>query len=122
MKPSVPAVKKVEKVSVPGVPTVTGTVALMILALTPSSGEIGDDPRWTWKAFEPVFPGEMIEGVAAGSGTWTVHEARSHSKSPLGMRPREGQGVGVGVQVGPQAQAEMYLAGAVPQAEVARVG
>jgi hypothetical protein len=64
----------------------------------------------------------MMEGVAAGSGIWTVQEAGSHSKSPLGMRPREGQGVAVGVQVGPQAQAEMYRVGAVRQAEIARVG
>lgn len=59
---------------------------------------------------------------AAESGTWTVQGVIPHSKSPLGTRPRGGQGLGVGVQVGPQAQAEMYLAGTVPQADVARVG
>ena len=54
-----------------------------------------------------------------------------YSKSPLGTRPRCRQvvdvGLGalvlvVGVHVRLRAQADRYLAGAVPQAAVARVG
>jgi len=83
-------------------------------------------------ALVPVLPGDWTAKLAAGSGTWTVHGARPHSKSPLGM-PVVGTAVqaadvevAVGVvkpeQVGPHLQAEMYRSGVWPQAEVARAG
>ena len=66
--------------------------------------------------------------VAAVSGSWTVQGASPHSKSPLttpavavGVQVAVGVGAGP-LQVGPHLQAEMYLAGAVPQAAVALVG
>ncbi len=59
-----------------------------------------------------------------------VQDVMPHSKSPLGTTPavgvgHEGEVVDVTMvvgQVGPQEQADEYLAGSVPQAEVARVG
>lgn len=85
------------------------------------------DGAWksTWNEWSPVYPVNAMLLVAAVSGSWTVHGASPHSKSPL-TTPAVAVGVqelvGVGAHVGPHLQAEMYLSGVAPQAEVALVG
>lgn len=118
------------KVRVYGTPGVTVKVALVTRTLTPASGLAGACSRSASKAKFPVAPAELSFHVAARSGTSGVQEVMPHSKSPLGTTPTVGVGHEVVVvevatvvgQVGPQEQAEEYLAGSVPQAEVARMG
>jgi len=112
------------KVRTYGAPDVTVTVALVRRTLTPSSVLSGARSKSASKALAPVAPGELIFHVAAVSGTSGDHEVMPHSKSPLGTTPTVGVGQTGAVvkQVGPQEQADEYLAGSVPQAEMARVG